>query len=111
MSEIQRLLDLTGALRAKSLFLFGPRQVGKTTYLRQAFPGVRQYNLLDSAVFREFSARPELMRERLRPDEKLVLIDEVQRLPELLNEAQIVIDRNPEVRFVFTGSSARKASA
>lgn len=108
MTEIHRFLNLDGLLEHKSLFLFGPRQVGKTTFLRQRYAGARHYNLLDSVEFRELAARPELIRERLRPDEKLVLIDEVQRLPALLDEAQIVLDRNPSVRFVFTGSSARK---
>ncbi|MFN7924379.1 MAG: AAA family ATPase [Bryobacteraceae bacterium] len=108
MAKLQRCLNLHAPLRHKSLFLFGPRQVGKTTFLRQAFPGARYYNLLETNVFRELSKHPELIRERLRPDEKLVLIDEVQRLPALLDEAQVMIDRDPELRFVFTGSSARK---
>ncbi len=108
MDELHRCLDLSKPLRHKSLFLFGPRQTGKTTYLRQAFPNARYYNLLESNVFRELSQRPELIRERLGPQEKLVIIDEVQKLPSLLDEAQTMIDRDKELRFIFTGSSARK---
>ena len=108
MDEVYRCLDLSKPLRHKSLFLFGPRQVGKTTFLRQAFPNARYYNLLESGVFRELSQRPELIRERLAPHEKLVIIDEVQKLPGLLDEAQTMIDRDKELRFIFTGSSARK---
>lgn len=108
MAEVHRCLDLRPPLRHKSLFLFGPRQVGKTTFLRQAFPEARYYNLLESRTFRELSARGELIQERLRPDEKLVIIDEVQRLPGLLDEAQGMLDRDRDLRFIFTGSSARK---
>ena len=108
MDELHRCLDLSKPLRHKSLFLFGPRQTGKTTFLRQAFPHARYYNLLESNVFRDLSHRPELIRERLGPDEKLVIVDEVQKLPSLLDEAQTMIDRDPELRFIFTGSSARK---
>ena len=106
--EFRRCLDMNKPLRYKSLFLFGPRQTGKTTYLRQVFPNARHYNLLEANVFRELSQRPELIRERLGPAEKLVIIDEVQKLPALLDEAQVMIDRDPELRFIFTGSSARK---
>ncbi len=106
--DLRRCLDLSKPLRHKSLFLFGPRQTGKTTYLRQVFPHARFYNLLETNAFRELSRRPELIRERLGPQEKLVIIDEVQKLPSLLDEAQVMIDRDRELRFIFTGSSARK---
>jgi uncharacterized protein len=108
VDELHRCLSLAKPLLYKSLFLFGPRQTGKTTYLRQAFPTARYYNLLESNVFRELSQRPELIRERLGPDEKLVIVDEVQKLPVLLDEAQTMIDRDRDLRFIFTGSSARK---
>jgi predicted AAA+ superfamily ATPase len=88
--------------------LFGPRQTGKTKLLRQGFPAARYYNLLEADVFRDLSLRPELIRERLGSAEKLVIIDEVQKLPVLLDEAQTMIDRDRELRFLFTGSSARK---
>lgn len=108
MDGFHRCLDLSKPLRRKSLFLFGPRQVGKTTLLRQAFPGARYYNLLEADVFRVLSQQPELIREQLTAEEKLVIIDEVQKLPVLLDEAQTMLDRDRELRFIFTGSSARK---
>jgi len=103
----KRVLSLTASLRERSLFLFGPRQTGKTTLLRLEFPTAPFYNLLEADTFRELAARPELVRQRLSGREDLVVIDEIQRLPSLLNEVQAMIDRNPRLRFVLTGSSAR----
>jgi predicted AAA+ superfamily ATPase len=102
-----RLLDLTPQIRERSIFLFGPRQTGKTTLLRTLFPEAVTYNLLEADTFRDLAARPELIRERLTGRETLVVIDEIQRLPSLLNEVQVIIDRDPRMRFVLTGSSAR----
>lgn len=102
-----RVLDLSGLLRDRSAFLFGARQTGKTTLLRTRYPDAPFYNLLEADTFRELSARPELVRRRLRGAETLVVIDEIQRLPSLLSEVQVMIDRNPRLRFVLSGSSAR----
>jgi predicted AAA+ superfamily ATPase len=102
-----RILFLGRILEERSVFLFGPRQTGKTTLLRLAFPSAPFYNLLEADTFRELSARPELIRLRLRGDEKLVIVDEIQKLPSLLNEVQALIDRAPQLRFILTGSSAR----
>ncbi len=103
-----RFLDISQSLRRKSLFLFGPRQTGKTTFLQQSFPKARFLNLLEADTFREYSAHPELLRQRLKEHEKLVIIDEVQKLPALLDEVQALVDRNKSLRFILTGSSARK---
>jgi predicted AAA+ superfamily ATPase len=103
-----RILDLPAALDQKSLFLFGPRQTGKTTLARIALPTAVHYNLLEANTFRELSARPESIRQRLQPHDRIVVIDEIQRLPNLLNEVQVMIDARPGLRFVLTGSSARK---
>ncbi len=102
-----RELDLSGALRERSLFLFGPRQTGKTTLLRTRYPKAVFYNLLEADTFRDLSARPEMIRRRLQGTETLVVIDEIQRLPSLLSEVQVMLERNPRLRFVLTGSSAR----
>ncbi|MBM3756583.1 MAG: ATP-binding protein [Acidobacteria bacterium] len=104
---LERALRLSGPLSHYSLFLFGPRQTGKTTYLRQELPHAVFYNLLETNVFRELSNRPELIRQRLTGREEVIVIDEIQRLPELLYEVQAMIDRNRALRFVMTGSSAR----
>ena len=91
----------------RSYFLFGPRQTGKTTFLNAEFPEAEHINLLDSLVYRELSKRPELLRQRHNEQRKLIVIDEVQRLPEILNEVHLMIERDKSLRFILTGSSAR----
>ena len=103
----RRELDLSGTLRDRSVFLFGPRQTGKTTFVRSRYPEAVFYNLLEADTFRDLSARPELVRQRLRGGESTVIIDEIQRLPSLLSEVQVMLERNPRLRFILTGSSAR----
>jgi predicted AAA+ superfamily ATPase len=87
--------------------LFGARQTGKTTLVRQQLPNALYYNLNEANVFSELSARPELIRRRLPAGPQTVVIDEIQKFPGLLNEVQATIDSRPEVRFVMIGSSAR----
>lgn len=103
---LPRSLDLAGLLDRKSHFLFGPRQTGKTTLIRTALPGVRVYDLLDSAVFLALSREPGRIAEEITPADRVVAIDEIQRLPELLNEVHRLIEERG-TRFLLTGSSAR----
>jgi predicted AAA+ superfamily ATPase len=95
---------------AHSFFLFGPRGTGKSTWLRHELPEAVFVDLLRPEVHRELSARPERLRERTlgRPEGSTVVIDEVQRLPELLNVVHELIESGPPHRYVLTGSSARK---
>ncbi|HEX9879273.1 MAG TPA: AAA family ATPase [Candidatus Binatia bacterium] len=104
----KRVLDLKEILKHKSIFLFGPRQTGKTTLVRQAFPDAAFYDLLEADTFRELSARPEYLRQTLSPQQPLVVVDEIQKLPALLDEVQLLIERNKKLRVILTGSSARK---
>ena len=102
-----RELQLRPVANHRSLFLFGPRQTGKTTLLRTQFPEATFYNLLESDVLRELSARPEMIRKRLTGSERIIIIDEIQRLPGLLNEVHAMISSHPNLKFIMTGSSAR----
>ena len=104
---LARLADLDGWLAKKSHFLFGPRQTGKSFLVHRALPEARVYDLLDSSVYLALSQRPARLAEELTPQDRLVVIDEVQRLPELLNEVHRLIEQRG-TRFLLTGSSARR---
>lgn len=103
-----RALDLRGIVKHKSIFLFGPRQTGKSTLVHQTFPEAAFYDLLEADTFRELSARPEYLRQTLSPQQTVVVVDEIQKLPVLLDEIQLMLERNKRLRAVLTGSSARK---
>jgi predicted AAA+ superfamily ATPase len=106
-SFIARQLDLPALLQQKSHFLFGPRQSGKSFLIRQTLPNIRVYNLLDSEVFLALNQRPARIGEEIGADEKTVVIDEIQRLPGLLNDVHRLIEERG-IHFLLTGSSARK---
>ncbi len=100
---------------SKSFFLFGPRATGKTTWLRQLFPEAVYIDLLKSDVYTMLLAAPERLVQMIPPDcREPVIIDEVQRVPELLNEVHRLIEQTKNQknsRFILTGSSARKLRA
>jgi predicted AAA+ superfamily ATPase len=108
---IQRSLKIDLPER-QSAFLWGPRKTGKTTFLKTAFPESTVYDLLQTDLFLEFSKRPSLLRERLLAAEpkrlkEPIVIDEVQKVPQLLDEIHWLIE-NKGLRFILCGSSARK---
>ena len=90
-----------------SFFLFGPRGTGKTTWLKENFPRAVYLDLLDSALYTDLLAHPERLRALVpRGGANTVILDEVQRVPELLNETHRLIE-SEGTRFILTGSSAR----
>ena len=95
----------------ETFFLWGPRQTGKTTLLRQAYGDGFWVDLLRSEEFRRYSARPEALREELAALSTTagvqVVIDEVQKVPSLLDEVHWLIE-NRGIRFALCGSSARR---
>ncbi len=104
-------LDFT---EQQTCFLWGPRQTGKSTLIRTLYPRARRYDLLLADVYRRLIDRPELIREEclaagLDGDSQAdpIVIDEVQRIPELLNEVHWLVE-NRGLRFLLCGSSARK---
>ncbi|MBD3335067.1 MAG: DUF4143 domain-containing protein [Candidatus Eisenbacteria bacterium] len=105
--EVSRSLDLRALLRKKSHFLFGPRQTGKTFLIRRTLPDVPVFDLLDASVLVALSGNPGRLGEEISPDDRIVVIDEIQRLPDLLNEVHRLIESRG-LRFLLTGSSARK---
>lgn len=104
---IPRLIDLPGLLAKRSHFLFGPRQTGKTSLVRHSLKEAKVYDLLDTSVFLALSRNPGRLAEELKPRDSILVIDEIQRLPILLNEVHRLMESRG-VRFLLTGSSARK---
>lgn len=93
----------------KSAFVFGPRGSGKSTWLRHSLPDALWVNLLQPETYREMSARPERLRHLVEGSrQRDVVVDEVQRVPELLNVVHDLMESGEERRFLLTGSSARK---
>ncbi|MDP8296741.1 MAG: ATP-binding protein [Candidatus Orphnella occulta] len=92
----------------KSFFLFGPRGTGKTTWVKSHFKKALYLDLLEAELFNDLLANPQRI-ENLIPKgfDDWIIIDEVQRIPELLNEIHRLIEKR-KFKFVLTGSSARK---
>ncbi|MBQ3688483.1 MAG: ATP-binding protein [Bacteroidales bacterium] len=105
---ISRYLTITDA-KEGSVFLFGARQTGKTTLLLQLFPENKFYDLLENDTFERFRRNPSLLRQELMTlnEGDIVIIDEIQLIPELLNEVHWLIVRK-NLHFILSGSSARK---
>ena len=103
----ERFLTLSELLQHRSLFLFGARQTGKSTLLHHRFPDAVYFDLLEADTFRELSQRPEYMRQTVPDGARLIVIGEVQKLPSLLDEVHLMIERNKDLRFVLTGSTNR----
>jgi len=111
METINRILNLN-IPSAQSAFLWGPRKSGKTTYLKSRFPDSIVYDFLKTDLFFELSKNPALLREQLMAKDKglftsPVILDEVQKIPALLNEVHWLIE-NKGISFILCGSSARK---
>lgn len=107
--QYPRILHLPTALEQKSYFLFGPRATGKSSLIRQQLPDIPVLNLLRSELFLELSTRPDRLEPLIRayPKHNWVVIDEVQRIPMLLNEVHRLIEEQ-NIHFLLTGSSARQ---
>ena len=106
METISRFFDL----RRQNVLLLGPRGTGKSTYIRQNFPDALNIDLLLPDVFRNYVARPERLIETVNAnkDASAVVIDEIQKIPELLEVVHSLIETRKDLQFILTGSSARK---
>jgi uncharacterized protein len=102
----KRLLELN-LPEGKSAFLWGPRKVGKTYWISHNLSGIEIIDLLKTDLLTEYLSRPALLRERYQNHKGLIVLDEVQKVPPLLDEVHWLIE-NRKLSFLLTGSSARK---
>lgn len=93
-----------------SFFLFGPRGTGKSTWLHGNLQEALFVDLLSPETFRLYSSRPERLRELIvgNPDKEIIVIDEIQKAPVLLDVVHQLIEQHKNLKFILTGSSARK---
>jgi len=103
---INRSLTAKLAAARRSYLLLGPRQTGKSTLIRSLVPDL-EINLADEETYIAFLRHPGLLKQRIRKA-KTVFIDEIQRIPSLLNTVQYLLDQEHPPQFLLTGSSARK---
>lgn len=104
----KRIFDIEHQLD-EAMFLFGARQVGKSTLLKERFPDAIFYDLLKSDLRRRLKRNPEAFREALssQPENTLVIVDEIQKIPDLLDEVHwLMVEK--KLRFILSGSSAPK---
>src|SRR3989338_2253113 len=106
MEKVARFFDCIG----QSFFLLGPRGTGKSTMIKELFPDAFYLDLLLPDVFRTYLAHPERFREVVHgnKDKKVFVLDEIQKVPELLEVVHSLLEEKKERQFVMTGSSARK---
>ncbi len=107
-----KLSSITRFFRApkQSFFLLGPRGTGKSTWLHHHFPDALWIDLLDPELFQFYSSQPIRLRDVLlaHPEKKVVVLDEIQKVPQLLSLIHAIIEEKRGYQFVLTGSSARK---
>jgi predicted AAA+ superfamily ATPase len=104
----KRNLNLQQLLRKKSILLLGPRSTGKSFYVREQLENVFTINLLKSTDFVKLSENPSVLEEvALANRNKIICIDEIQKIPALLDEVHRLIEEK-KIRFLLTGSSARR---
>lgn len=108
-SLVLRVLNLD-LPQGRSLFLWGVRKTGKSTYLRKNYPNSTYIDLLQNGVFMEYSARPSLIREQVQSFnlDSPIIVDEIQKVPELLDEIHWMIENIEGISFIMCGSSMRR---
>lgn len=105
----KRYLDIQSYTEDLSVLLLGPRQTGKSTFINERFKEALNLNLLDPEIFRDLQKSPLLLKDLvLGSKSKIIVLDEIQKIPELLDIVHMIIEENKKLRFILTGSSARK---
>ena len=109
MDKIKRYLNL-GLPEGQSCFLWGARQTGKSTFLKEHFKDALVIDLLQADVFRRYQRDPSFLRQEMQviKTPQTIILDEVQKVPELLDEVHGLIESSKHLQFILCGSSARK---
>lgn len=107
---IKRALKLSEYLEETNLLFLGPRQTGKSTLLVHELKDKAFFiNLLESETYLALSKEPNLIRDLVKESsKKIIVVDEIQKVPQLMDEVHLLIESNKELKFILTGSSARK---
>jgi uncharacterized protein len=112
MAYINRIIPVAELLETKTVLLFGPRQTGKSSFVREQLSALitKSYNLLDQGLLLRLLADPTLIRKEIEYEDLrnvIIFIDEIQKCPALMDEVHLMIEERG-IRFLLTGSSARK---
>lgn len=106
---IKRSLQIEKLPRDLNILLLGPRQTGKTTLLKSSLKNAFFINLLESDTYLNLSKNPSHLRGIVgESNSKTIVIDEIQKVPELLDEVHLMMEADKKLHFILTGSSARK---
>lgn len=104
---IKRFLDIKKHLEQKSILLLGPRRTGKSSYIQKEIKPDLYFNLLETSTFSQLAYDPGILKKIIGKDHNLICIDEIQKLPNLMDEIHAMIESNKKLRFILTGSSAK----
>jgi predicted AAA+ superfamily ATPase len=103
----KRKLNLLELLKKKSFFIFGPRGTGKSYWIRETLPDVPKIDLLNTSLYLKLSSTPHALESLIPNGSKMVVIDEFQKIPKLLDEVHRLIEERG-IHFLLTGSSTKK---
>ncbi len=104
---LKRFLDIKKHLEQKSVLLLGPRRTGKSSFIQKQIKPDLYFNLLETETFSRFAYDPSLLKKSIKQPHRLICIDEIQKLPNLMDEVHSLIESNKQLRFILTGSSAK----
>ena len=104
---IQRYLKIKKHLEQKSVLLLGPRRTGKSFFIQKQVKPDLYFNLLETETFSKFAYDPGFLKKSIKGDHHLICVDEIQKLPVLMDEVHSLIESNKKLRFILTGSSAK----
>jgi predicted AAA+ superfamily ATPase len=104
---IHRYLNIKKHLEQKSVLLLGPRRTGKSFFIQHQLKPDLYFNLLETETFSRFAYDPGLLKKEIKKGHKIICVDEIHKLPVLMDEVHALIEADKSLRFVLTGSSAK----